>query len=382
MGRIPEGRAGMASITWSAFPSSSYTQLDFKRMNKLLADLDSLSYSFIWTREPYRGERLTNKAFMEETDVIFRVGYEWAGKRHVAWCWLDDGRQNEAAVPGKDAYAVMSRYYKAPQMPDEICAKFNADGTENLHYLTSAPLLYSNPAFQGKETDAICYDLNGAYGWALEQPIPDTTKIERDRDLKEGELGFLIEAEETTLGWGRCLKLTFKGFASFAFKAMPSPYLKFVDRWHRERANSSDPKTKSKAKAVINESIGYLQLKNPFIRACVVERTTKRIESLMDEDTVYCNTDCVCSAKPRPDIPVSPNLGDFKIEHEGKVRLLGYNYQWGESIPTYRGIPKSAFRRFEEREGRKFDILKDEAPDRDSGKLITFDTITRRLIKC
>lgn len=277
----------------------------------------------------------------------------------------------------------MAQYYKPPEMPAEFCNKL-IDGKPNPEYLTSSPILYVNPAYDGKATEnAVCYDMNNAYGWALEQPIPDTSHFERSRKLKDGEIGFLIGEDEISLGWGRKLILAKPGtFAEFIFKEMPSPYVKFVDRWFRQRAHSSDPKIKGKAKAVINESIGYLQLKNPFIRACVVERTSDRIRSFMDKKTVYSNTDCICSEGKRPELPVSKELGDFKIEHKGTVYVKGFNYQWGTSIPTYRGIPKSAFRRFEEREGRSFSLLNDEVPEKDSGKLYTYDIKTRRLIKC
>lgn len=373
----------MAQISWPEFGNARYSQVTPEGFNKVMEKLECWSCQFIATRSPYKGERLENKAFVQESDVIAEVGYRWAGKNYVAWCWLDDGRSDEIAVPGKDAYAVMAQYYKPPQMPDEWCLK-EIDGKPNYDYLTSSPLLYVNPDYDGKTTPgATCYDMNNAYGWALEQPLPDTSHLERARRLKPGEMGFLIDSETPIAGWGRKLILAKPGqFAEFVFPEMPSPYPVFVQRWFRERAKSADPKIKGKAKAVINESIGYLQFKNPFLRACVVERTSQRIRSFMDSDTVYCNTDCVCSARPRPDLPVSDQLGDFKIEHEGTVSVRGYNYQWGEAVPTYRGIPKSAFRRFREKEGRPFRLLEDETPGRDEGKIYTYDIAKRRLIPC
>lgn len=374
----------MAQISWPAFRNAAYKQVDAEGMNKALAKLRGYSFQFIVTRDPYFGETLENKCFVAESDVILEVGYRWAGRNTILWCWLDDGRKDEVAIPGKDAYCVMAKYYKPPQMPDEWCSKLKEDGSQNPEYLTSSPILYVNPAFDGKTVEgAVCYDMNNAYGWALEQPIPDTSAMERARAVKEGEIGFLIDADEAAAGWGRKLVMAKPGtFAEFVFKEMPSPYLKFVQRWFRERLFSEDPKVKGKAKAVINESIGYLQFKNPFIRACVVERTSARIRSFMDADTIYSNTDCICSARERPDLPVSDALGDFKVEHRGTVSVKGYNYQWNKGLPTYRGIPKSAFRRFQEKEGRPFDLLSDEAPDKDSGKIYTYSIEERTLIKC
>lgn len=365
-------------VTWEPFAKLSHKQVTPNEMNRLLGKLDEFEYKFIWTREPMKGERFEDKAFVQQTETMFRVAFKFGGKAMVAWCFLDEGRKDELFVQGKRAYAVMAKYYKAPKMPEKWCRR-EIDGKPNYDYLTSSAFLYTNPAYDGKATKAICYDMNGAYGWALEQPIPDTSHFETDRDLKEGEIGFLVNGEADTVGWGLRLVLVESGFANFCFKAMPSPYLRYVDRWFRVKKNSADPKEKALAKAVINESIGYLQLINPFIRATVVERCTKRIKSFMNEGTIYSNTDSICSERERGEFPLSDNLGDFKIEHKGIVSVKGFCYQWNKNIPIYRGVPKSSFRKFSKENGRPFDILSDEVPERGYGNVWDFDTMTRRL---
>lgn len=367
-------------VTWRPFSRLAHRQVTPHGMNQLLEDLDWWKYDMIWTREPYEGETFGRKAFVQQLETVFRVAFKFGGKAAVYWCFLDEGRKDELFIQGKRAYAVMAKYYKAPRMPDSYCKK-TIGGEPNYDYLTSSAFLYTNPAYDGKAVKATCYDMNGAYGWALEQPIPDTSEIGRDRVLKEGEIGFLVMAGEDCIGWGKRLRLTERGYANFCFKAMPSPYKRYVDRWFRVKKNSPDPKEKALAKAVINESIGYLQLINPFIRATVVERCTGRIKSFMNDATIYSNTDSICSERDRGDFPISDDLGDFKIEHKGIVKVKGYTYQWNQNLPIYRGTPKSSFRKFAREQGRPFDLLQDEVPEKGYGNSWDFDTVKRRLVK-
>lgn len=363
---------------WPVVSRLKHTQITPEKINKTLDTLSDLGYTFIWTREPYKGEQFGWKVFLRETMTQFFMAFFRGGKAHVLWCYLD-GRPNEGGViPGKQAYAIMAQYYKAPKMEDWICAKM-LDGKPNFDVLSSSPIVWTNKAFEGQRVDAVCYDVNGAYGWALEQPIPDTSKPpRRDGFVGDGELGFLVDGEVPSLSWGKRLRLVLPGgWANFVFPAMESPYKKFVDKWFGLKYEGKTKDVRLKAKNVINESIGYLQLINPFIRACVVERCNKRMKSLLNEDSIYCNTDSICSSVKRGDIVVSNKLGDFKIEHRGQVATRGDCYQWGLSVPTYRGIPKKWFLAFEEKNGRPWDITKDPTPE--NGNDWGFDVIERRL---
>lgn len=54
----------------------------------------------------------------------------------------------------------------------------------------------------------------------------------------------------------------------------------------------------------------------------------KFIKNLMDENTLFSNTDSIVSLVPRPDLKISDNIGDFKIEHKGDfIYLDSYHYQ-------------------------------------------------------
>ena len=366
------------SLQWSCFSRLSHVQCEPEFINKTLEHLQEIGYTFIWTREPYKGEEFGWKVFIKETMVQFFVAYKRGGKAQVLWCYLDGRRNDAGLIPGKRAYAIMAQYYKAPKMENWICAKM-LDGKPNFDVLSSSPIVWTNKVFDGVRLNATCYDVNGAYGWALEQDIPDTSKTpKRDCFVGDGELGFLVDGDASSLTWGKRLRLVLPGgWANFVFKAMKSPYKAFVDKWFGLKYNGRTKDVRMKAKNVINESIGYLQLINPFIRACVVERCNRRMRSLINEDSIYCNTDSICSSVKRDDIIVSKRLGDFKIEHEGEVATRGDCYQWGLGIPTYRGVPKSWFAKFQEREGRPWDITKDPTPE--CGNDWGFDVLERRL---
>lgn len=365
-------------LQWGAFARCRHVQESPERINRLLDELEGMGFTFIWTREPFKGERMGWKAFVKETLVQFFLAVSIGGKCTVHWCYLDGRPNDEGLIPGKRAFAVMQKYYKAPRFPEWMCSK-TVDGKPNYDVLSSSPLIYTNPAFERKWVKAVCYDVNSAYGWAAEQPIPDTSKgTERDRLLEDGEIGFIVDGGAPSIGWGKKLRLVERGYANFVFPSMPSPYMRFVDVWFRVKARSKDKAEKRFAKNVVNEAIGYLQLVNPFVRAAIVERCNQRIRGLIDGDTVYSNTDSICSVS-RKDLPIGEEIGQFKVEHDGMVAVRGDCYQWGSQLPTYRGVPKSFFAKWEERNGRPWDIAKDDLPE--SGNEYGFDRISRRLMK-
>ena len=98
-----------------------------------------------------------------------------------------------------------------------------------------------------------------------------------------------------------------------------------------------------------------LQIKNPWLRAWIVGSCNELISSLIDKDTLFWNTDSIVSRRPRPDLTIGDEIGEWKLEHEGEVAYWGNAYQWNQDKPTYRGVPKGDFP-----EG--WDILVDDTP--------------------
>lgn len=366
-------------IIWGAFSRLSHKQMTPIQMNSLLKKLNAMEKEFLY-REPLPGETFSNRCYLKWTEVQFYVAYKLGGKAIVNWCYLDGRGFDTGTIEGKRAYAIMAQYYKPPRFEQSICSKLDPSGKPNLGYYSSGPLLYSNPAFHGKRVRGYCYDINSAYGWALEQPIPNTKKLATRRVVGENEIGFLLDGATNSLGWGYRLKMVHKGcFSDYVFPLMESPYTKFVNKWYRKKIYSRKSDDRKYAKMVINEAVGYLQLINPFIRATVVERCNERIRQLMDENTIYCNTDSICSNVPR-DLPMGRDIGLFKLEHSGEVAITSYTYQWNTDFPVYRSIPKSRFKKWNESHDRPWDLLQDPLPL--DGNEYEYSITERRLILC
>ena len=123
--------------------------------------------------------------------------------------------------------------------------------------------------------------------------------------------------------------------ADFRFKKIDSPFKKYVE--FKLQQLKEHPEDRKDIKASINLSIGMLQHHNPIWRAWIVESGNNRMKDLMDSNSIYCNTDCIVSTKPRNDIKVSTEIGDFKIEHEGTCWINGMNIRWDDGTVKHRG---------------------------------------------
>ena len=208
--------------------------------------------------------------------------------------------------------------------------------------------IFENPEVLGSATAIL----------ALTKPMPDTREIVNYRGIVlPGQVGFTVCEETPIPGFcsagGIGLRMVGEGGeAEFIFNLMESPFKKFAELWYSRKLK---PETKNKAKQMLCYSVGYLQRKNPFLRAAVVEYANKYIRSLIDENTIYINTDCIISTAKRDDLPIGTGLGQFKLDHEGLFANSGFNYQWNDELPTYRGTPKTWFK-------KGWDILKDPLP--------------------
>lgn len=297
------------------------------------------------------------------------------GTQTCTYAFRLDGDDQLQKTTGMKAYACLCRYYKVPNMSND--KRFGKE-TELINNKTvvswnvesAIPLLYSNPIYQNKEIPlAYEYDLVSAYGWALTQPIPDTTKQPRFYGrVLDGEIGFLADGS-----------ITFSGPANIIFPLMDSPFCGFVDKWFFEKTQK-DPERSAKGKQMLNYSVGYMQRTNPFIRNTIVNRCTMLIESLIDENTLYCNTDSLISLVERKDLNIGSDLGQFQIKHKGPFRYIGFNYQWSGEPPTYRGVSKKWFEAFKKVNKRDWNILTDVIPN-DAFNQYEYDEKKIKIIK-
>lgn len=225
---------------------------------------------------------------------------------------------------------------------------------------SASPILGYNPKYSGQRLEAFGYDLNSAYAsiildneWANFNAKPVAKMID-----PETEIGFDLD-----------YNIKREGYSIWVFKKCPVPQsvIRYFEKHYKakQEAGAMYKATgdkqwliiKQKEKDMLNFPIGCLQNKNPFVRAWIVGKTNEKILSLIDEDTLFWNTDSIVSRRRREDLEenMGDGLGQWKLEHEGVVAYVGNNYQWNQDIPTYRGIPKSWF-------PKDYDILKHGTP--------------------
>lgn len=310
-------------------------------------------------REKRPDETFKRNAYIVDKLVNFELSYR-KGYYACTYICRKDGADELQQTDGGEAFRILSKYYKVPKMPEEICGRADDGG------LSASPLLWYNPKFNKTRQKAIGYDLNSAYSMAMLGPMPDTTKAPRQGNIQEGEIGFVELPNPKKNFEVGMLEARYSGWAQYIFPLMESPFKRFVEKWYDLKNNApKGSKERAKAKGVLNFSVGQLQNVNPFIRATIVCRCNKLIESLIDpETTLFCNTDSIVSTVPIKDLKIGDNIGEWKIEHEGVVAYVGNNYQWNDDPPSYRHISKKWF-------PKGWDILKDANPQ--TGNIWEFD---------
>lgn len=303
-------------------------------------------------------------AYIEVKRTVVELTYK-RGKQVCTYHFRLDGQDDIRQTNGMEAYKILKQY--CPELPDlsqdefygytntpDFGAKY---GWRNEIANCTATLGFNEKNVNTRHDDCYGYDLNSAWNYAMLQPMPDTSEHpEMFKTVEKGEIGFNYDdngnfrlVEEGRLG-------------IFVFKEIESPFKRFVQVWYDRKKNAKDKREKMKAKNVLTYSIGYLQRKNPFIRAAIICRANKYINSLIDENTLYWNTDSIISTVKRPDIEcnIGKEIGQWKLEHSGSFAYTGYSYQWNGDIPCVRGIPKKWF---ETQYPNGFDILKDKLPN-------------------
>lgn len=309
--------------------------VEVEEMNKHLLFCKN-NRKIVYQISPY--ESFCFNALLELTVIRIKLTYKYGDVVTTYICRLD-GEHEKEHIAGKEAYRIMQLYYKVPKKK----ANFSA-----------SPFMYFNPKFEGKRVYAYSYDLNSAYAHVLKNGLyfPDTSVKPHCGSVKENEIGFDFNGE-----------LVYNGFAPIIFPTIESPFKKFVDKYFDLKHNSNNLIEREKAKSVLNFGVGYYQYINPFLRSYVVNGCNNYIQSLIDENTIYANTDNIVSLVPRTDLKIGDNLGEWKFK-EGNFAYIGFNYQWNLELPTYRRVPKKWFK-----EG--WDILKDEPPK--NGNVYCFD---------
>lgn len=319
--------------------------IDIKEMNqhlKFVHNYRKISYN---VNPPFYSQLW---AKIEDNPVTLKLTYSRGGFCCTYVC-RKDGTVLVDGISGAATLKSLGSYAKVPRI-------------ENKEGYVSRPFTYTNKEYEGKRVEnCIGYDVNKCYRWAMLQPMPDTSVKPRAGTIKVGEeIGFALDIDEDNFIMKR------EGYSNFIFPIdKNNPFKGFVERWSKEP-------NKAKAKGIINSLTGQLKYTNYYLRAAIVSYARQRMESLIDENTLYCNTDSIVSMKPRDDLKVSDEVGDFKIEHKGSFVFKASTYQWNYETPSWKGVSKSRF-------SKHFDLVTDDIPP-----LVmpyTYDYIKKRIVK-
>ena len=210
-------------------------------------------------------------------------------------------------------------------------------------YLDPGNFSYINESYKLKKLKCYSYDLNSAYSFAMLKPMPDTEHPKFNAIVGPGEIGF---RKNTVL-----VPVVKEGkYADVVFKLIESPYKEFVYKYYNLKENEPhDSPKREYYKQILNITSGLLHRYNIFHRLMVLYYAKMYIQQFIDENTVYCNVDSIVSIKKRKNIPISDDIGKFKLEHNGdifKFKQVAI-YQWNDEV-HYSGIPSKALNDIED----------------------------------
>ena len=332
-----------------------------EEINQILAEqsnkiLHFANYDFLKDEKRLPVSLSAGSCCICDLDVTFSVTTKFEGNAHTFICFKDEREYYEGAT-GSKIFQEFSNYWRVPRQ--------NPEG------ISASPLLGYNPEYEFQRIEAWSYDLNSAYSDAMLQGWIDISKPPVYGIIDpETEIGFAFDEEDQ-------LYLKRSGVAPFIFKKCDTPkgVRDYIIKWYSKKKRATvagNQEEKIIAKQHLNYVVGYFQRVNPWLRAWIVCSCNERIADLLDENSLYWNTDSICSRVRRPDLEenLGHGVGQWKMDHSGVVAYRGLAYQWNMEKPTYRGVAKSWFK-----DG--WDILKDEIPK--AGNLWDFNKETLRL---
>ena len=159
-----------------------------------------------------------------------------------------------------------------------------------------------------------CYDINSAYAFAMTKPMPDTRHPYYESVIKENQVGFNKDLSQVITKPGiKC---------AFVFDLIESPFIAYVNHYYNIKKNNSG-QAKKEAKEYLCIASGLIANHNPFLRTMIIWYSNTYIKQFWNNDpnAVYCNVDSIYTTKPRTDLPIGNELGQFKLEHEN-VRFI------------------------------------------------------------
>lgn len=340
---------------------------DVNRMNALLKQCKHLSkVSGPCTRDTYKID-VRQKWVVLEFNPLQEDG-SFGGRTEFRFDMskvYDPSEQSDSLYKGgMEAYSELQRLTHSG-IPDlskntlyALLFERDGDGKLIVHSVDAYAFRLNS---KGKRFDhCYGYDINSAYPYAATKPLPDTRVNPREGFVKDGELGFYMEDGILHPTLNKELP------CDWIFPLMDSPLADAMKKLYNKKRTASGAARQS-AKNVLNFSIGYIRLHNPFIHTTILWRASEYVKSFIEENNVnllYSNTDSIVSADCLDNcLPIGDGMGQFKCEHRDQsFAVRNGNYQWGYGIPTVFGKAKGWFAEYIRRHG-KWDLVSDPYPN-------------------
>jgi hypothetical protein len=234
-------------------------------------------------------------------------------------------------------------------------------------YKTACGYSYANKHYAKTWLNCWSYDINSAFSYAMLRPMPDTTKKPKYEDfVGPNEIGFYKTGEATT---------RIGDWADIIFPLMDSPFKQYVLEYYQKKEIAIDKDVRQMWKDYLNIPTGCIQRHNIFLRNAIIHYSNEYIKKYIDENTIYCNVDCIVSLVPRPDIPTGDCIGSFKNEHNNEAfKFIDTGmYQWNDEC-HYKGIPSNTIIDIEHTENWFVTCL--------SNRLYDYDEKLGEFVKC
>lgn len=365
--------------------------VDIKEMNRLLSIVKK-QCPFIFYRQKTKEEDFKRNAYIELSDIEFKLSFCLGLKPCTYICRLDGQLAKKYLTSGAQAYALFHRYYKEAKLTD-IPENINAKQK-----------LRKNPKFDGVRVKAYGYDMHEAFSNFLMSEWPDTTEDLGRGYIKDGYYGFCERADGDMklIDTDLCKKLGLTPLADHRFKKIPCPqgvkefvkhieknelyakkqikrYEELIKKHKKDKDRVAKYKEmlkkhtieKNKCKASRNFTVGYFTYTNPWIRNMVVGQCNNFFGKLWNPETsIYSNTDSMVSTVRIPELEamIGDGVGQIEFEHgKDKDEYFAWKkgkmtYQWNLDLPKYQGKAQVYFKKWAKEHGRPWDILRDELP--------------------
>lgn len=337
-------------VTGQGEPKMRKMQLkDYLEVNKLLDTIEK--YSTVHWNNVYQDKfhdpllkncSLSYHSYVKFNPVTVEISTSYGYINKPCTYYFNRNDTEAYLIKGSEEYGLFKRCCKE-YLPDYSQDKFSIKRLgkhENKFDNKQSGILMYNEKYNGiKDLHVYQYDLNSAYASIIYNKWLDTRKPMYDHILEENEHGFII--------LDKLYLVTDVGArVDIAFPVIDTPdsIKRYCDRWYAKKSNPKDDKEKIRAKHQLTDSIGYLQYKNPYLRAWIVELCNRNMECLIKaypDNWLLVNTDAIYLTKQIP-LTIGNKIGQFKLQ-EGNLTLKGVNYTSEEFGNVLRGTYESFY---------------------------------------